>query len=324
MRILLVLLALLLPCALQAQDAPIRIWGNPAMLGIAQRWAEAYRRTHPQARFEFAMKGSDSAIHGLTGGVADLALMGRVNDVVDDNGFSRPMQFDATRIEIANGSLSVPGKSDAIAVLVDAANPLKALTLAQLAAVLDCGGKDAPVRTWGDLGLKGDWALMPIHVRSYDLATRTGAWLQNRAMRGDRRMCWDRIAEYGDARELDGTVTPAAERVGGAARGDRAVLAIANPAQAVDGLRIVPLADGTGPAVLPSAATVIARTYPLARRAYAFYARKPGTVLDPRIAAFLRYVLSDEGQALLVEDRGYLPLAAADAAAQLAIVERIR
>ncbi len=322
MRMLFALLSLLLPCAVQAQEVPIRIWGSPAMLGIAQRWAEAYRRTHPQVRFKFAMKGSDSAIHGLTGGVADLALMGRVNDVVDDNGFSRPMQFDATRIEIANGSLSVSGKSDAIAVLVGAANPLPALTLAQLAAILDCAGKDRAVRTWGDLGLTGDWAPVPIRVHGYDFATRTGVWLQNRAMHGDRRMCWDRIAEYGDTRELDGTVTPAAERVGAAARGDRAVLAIANPAQAVDGLRLVPLADGDGPAVLPSAATVIARSYPLARRAYAFYARKPGTALDPRIAGFLRYVLSDEGQALLAEDHGYLPLAPADAAAQLAIVER--
>jgi phosphate transport system substrate-binding protein len=137
-------------------------------------------------------------------------------------------------------------------------------------------------------------------------------------------MCWDRIAEYRDTRELDGTVTPAAERVGVAARGDRAVLAIANPAQAVDGLRLVPVADGNGSAVLPSAATVIGRTYPLARRAYAVYARRPGTALDPRVAAFLRYVLSDEGQALLAEDRGYLPLARSDAAAQLAVVEHIR
>lgn len=324
MRMLPALLALLLPCAAQAHDAPIRIWGNPAMLGIAQRWAEVFRRMHPQARFEFAMKGSDSAIHGLTGGVADLAFMGRVNDAVDDNGFSRPMQYAVTRIEIANGSLSIPGKSDAIAVLVDEANPLQSLTLAQLTAILDCGGRVMPALTWGDLGLKGDWERMPISIRSYDFSTRSGVWLQNRAMRGDRRMCWDRIAEYGDARELDGTVTPAAVRVGASARGDRAVLAIANPAQAVDGLRLVPIADGNAPAVSPSTATVIARTYPLARRAYAFYARKPGTTLEPRVAAFLRFVLSVKGQALLADDRGYLPLAPADAAEQLAIVERIR
>jgi phosphate transport system substrate-binding protein len=241
--------------------------------------------------------------------------------VVDDNGFSRPMQFDATRIEIANGSVSVPDKSDTIAVLVDPANPIPALTLGQLAAVLDCGGRAKPIRTWGELGLTGRWAAMPIHVVSYDLASRTGAWLQNRAMHGDRRMCWDRIAEYADVHALDGTMTPAAARVGAAARGDHAVLAIANPAQAIDGLRLVPLAEGSGRAVLPSAATVMARTYPLTRRAYAFYARKPGAPLDPRIADFLRYALSAEGQALLADDRGYLPLAPADAAAQRAIVE---
>ncbi|MDB5679496.1 substrate-binding domain-containing protein [Sphingomonas bacterium] len=321
MRVLLALAALMLawPCA--AQDKPIRIWGNPAMLGIAERWAEAYRRLHPDARFEFAMKGSDSAIHGLTGGVADLAFMGRANDAVDDNGFSRPMEYDATRIEIANGSVSVPGKSDAIAVLVDAANPLRQLSLQQLAAIIDCAGATKPIRTWGQLGLTGEWAAKPIRVDAYDFASRTGAWLQDRIARGSRRMCWDRITEYGDARRLDGTIDYAADRAGAAARGDRYALAIANPGQAVDGLRVVPLKDGADPAILPSTDTIVARRYPLARRAYAFFARKPGTTLDRRVADFLRFVLSDEGQGLLAQDRGYLPLTSAIAADQRRIVD---
>ena len=259
MRWLIALAALALtPGMARAQDAVIRIWGHPALLGLAERWAEAHAKTHPGIRFEFAMKGSDSAIHGLVGGVADIALMGRENDVVDDNGFARPRQYPATRIEIATGSVSTPGKSDAVAVLVNADNPLASLTLDQLAHVLDCGDQAQPIARWGELGLTGEWSDAPVRVHSYDFATRTGIWLQNRIMAKDRRMCWDRITEYADQRRLDGTIAKAADRAGNGARGDRHALVIANVAQAHGGLKLLAVSGG-GPPVLPSRATVQAR-----------------------------------------------------------------
>ena len=55
----------LTPGVAHAQEAVIRIWGTPALQGAAERWAGAYARDHPGVRFEYAMKGSDSAIHGL-------------------------------------------------------------------------------------------------------------------------------------------------------------------------------------------------------------------------------------------------------------------
>ncbi|MEA3003128.1 MAG: phosphate transport system substrate-binding protein [Sphingomonadales bacterium] len=324
-RFLFALILALSPVAARAQDQRvIRIWGPPAMRGIAERWAEEYRRVHPEARFELTMRGSDTAIPGLYGGVADIALMGRANDVVDDNGFSRTIGYPATRIEIANGSLSVPGKSDAIAILVDAANPIASISLAQLASAVDCGGAVPAARTWGDLGLKGAWAAKPIRIHSYDFGSRTGAWFQHVVTRDGRRMCWDRVAEYGDLRRHDGTIQAAADRIGDAARGDRYALTIANPAQARDGLKLVALADGKAAPVLPTAASVIDRRYPLARRAYAFVDRKPGRPLDPRIAAFLRWTLSPAGQALLAVDHGYLPLDRQTDAEQLALLERMQ
>ncbi len=320
MRMLLAAAMLLAPLAVQAQEQVIRIWGTPAMLGAAERWAEAYEKQHPGMRFEFSMKGSDSAIHGLVGGVADIALMGRANDIVDDNGFSRPKEYHATRIEIATGAVAAPGKSDAIALLVSADNPLKALTLDQLARIVDCGDQARPITTWGDLGLRGEWADQPIRIHSYDFATRTGLWFQNRVTAKDRRMCWDRIAEYRDARRLDGTVAAAADRTGEGGRGDRYALVIANAAQAWGGLKALALSDG-GAAVPPTRATVADRSYPLARRTYAFVDRAPGKPLAPHVKAFLKFALSPDGQALLEADKGYLPLDRRTAAAQIAILE---
>lgn len=322
MRVLaLALLMFLVPASAWGQDRVIRIWGTPAMLGVAERWAEAYRNEHRGIRFEFSMKGSDSAIHGLVGGVADIALMGRENDIVDDNGFARPKEYPATRIEIATGSLMTPGKSDAIAVLVSEQNPLRSLTLEQLARIINCGDPASEIATWGDLGLKGEWADKPVRIHSYDFGTRTGLWLQDRVTRRDRRMCWDRIVEYADKRRLDGTLVGAADQAGEAGRMDRYALVIANAAQAWGGLRSLALGGGQN-AVLPTRETVRLRTYPLTRRAYAFVDRKPGAMMAPHLADFLRFALSVEGQELLEYDEGYMPLERAVADAQLTILEK--
>jgi len=302
----------------------IRIWGPPAMNGIVAHWAQAYSQLHPDVSFELVMKGSDTAVPGLYSGRADIALMGRENDVVDDNGFSRPVGYPLTRIAITSGSLATPGKSDAIAVLVPRDNPLEGLSLSQLGTILDCG-TDAPrpsVSRWDELGLRGEWAGKPIHVYNYDLATRTGVYLQH-VVTGDRRkMCWDRIKEFSDIHRLDGTLEPAAERVATAAREDPYALAIANAAQAFDGLKLVALSKGQGkPYVIPTKASVADQTYPLARRTFAFVNRRPGAPVDTRIAAFLRYVLSPAGQSTLEADRGYLPLDPQSAAASRAVLD---
>ena len=310
---------------LSASTAPqrIRIWGPPAMTGIVERWAEAYSRIHPNVSFKLVMKGSDTAIPGLYSGRADIALMGRMNDAVDDNGFSRPMGYPLTRLAITSGSVASPGKSDALAILVHEDNPLSALSVAQLGSILDCGSdsKRRPVSRWGELGVQGTWSSKPIHIYTYDMATRTGAFLQHIATGDRRRMCWDRLFEYADARRLDGTLEPAAKRIGAAARKDPYALAIANAKEAVDGLKLVALSWGPRkPFILPTRSSVSSQTYPLSRRTFAFVNRRPGAALEPKVVDFLSFVLSPAAQAMLEADRGYLPLDPQSAAVSRAIL----
>jgi phosphate transport system substrate-binding protein len=317
-------LAMMALVSIPSSPQTIRIWGPAAMAGIVSRWTNAYSRAHPNVSFKLVMKGSDTAIPGLYSGRADIALMGRPNDIVDDNGFSRPMGYPLTRIAITSGSLSSPGKSDALAVLVRQDNPLEGITISQLGAIFDCG-TDAPRRTivrWGELGLKGQWADKAIHIYSYDMATRTGVFLQHVATGDRRRMCWNRLSEYADKRRLDGTLEDAADRIGAAARSDPYGLAIANPGQAIEGLKLVAVSAGPGhPFVLPTSASISNHTYPLARRTYAFLKRPAAGSIDPKVAAFLRFVLSPAGQAMLVADRGYLPLDPQTASASSSILE---
>jgi ABC-type phosphate transport system substrate-binding protein len=113
----------------------IRIWGPVNMSALARTWAEGFRRVQPGVTVEINLMGSDTAIPGLYSGRADIAFLGRENNITDDNGFFRPMQYKPERFELTTGSLDVPGKSSALVVFVHRDNPLSRLTLAQLDAI---------------------------------------------------------------------------------------------------------------------------------------------------------------------------------------------
>ena len=55
---------------------------------------------------------------------------------------------------------------------------------------------------------------------------------------------------------------------------------------------------------------MLSKKYPLSRELYIYLAKAPGKALDPLTREFLKYVLSKEGQEVVVKD-GYLPLPAA-------------
>ena len=78
----------------------------------------------------------------------------------------------------------------------------------------------------------------------------------------------------------------------------------------VSGVRAVPLKNGNGDYVAPSAKSALDGTYPLARYLYVYVNKAPGKALPPAQAEFLKMVLSKEGQ-MIVDKDGYVPLPAA-------------
>lgn len=317
-------LALGLTCAAVRAEAPayvprgtvqstIRIWAPQPMAAVAQYWTEGFRRFHPDARIEWTLKGSAAGVPGLYSGKADIALLGRENNLTDDNGFGRVKQYPPMRLQLMGGSLGVPGKSDALVVYVHRDNPLARISLAQLDAAFGVEGRRgvAPIRTWGDLGVDGEWASQPIHLHGYDIQTGTGGWFRREVLQGSFKLHWDGLREYKDARHGDGTSYKAAAQIADAMRDDRLGLAIGSLRYRTEAMKpIAVAADATGPYVDATRQSVIERRYPLARSTYAFIDRPPDTVIRPDVAEFLRYALSREGQADVDRDRGYLPLPA--------------
>lgn len=290
----------------------LRIWGPPSMAAVVSRWASGFHRLHPEVTVEPRLMGSDTSIPGLYSGRADIALLGRRDDETDDNGFSRPKGYRFTRFELTSGSLETEGQSPALAVLVSRDNPVSKLTVAQLRriAACSCGPNAATPLTWGELGARGAWAGRPVHLYLMDIDSGTGAYFLRAVTGGNAALDWSRVREFHDARGVDGSRQSAAALAAAALRRDPGGIAVSDARYARAGAKLVAVAARSGgPFLLPTADSIIAGSYPLARKTYAFVDRPPGKAIPRVVGQFLRYVLSARGQADVRKAGGYLPLA---------------
>jgi phosphate transport system substrate-binding protein len=92
---------------------------------------------------------------------------------------------------------------------------------------------------------------------------------------------------------------------------DRAGIGYSGIGYKTSGVKALALATKDGAAYFPATAeAVYAGQYPLARFLYVYVNKAPNRSLDPLIDQFLTFVLSRQGQEIVVKD-GYLPLPAA-------------
>jgi phosphate transport system substrate-binding protein len=84
--------------------------------------------------------------------------------------------------------------------------------------------------------------------------------------------------------------------------GDRYAIGYSGIGYKMPGVRAVPLAkDDRAEKVELVSVTVSTREYPLSRRLYLYVNKPPGQPLAPLPAEFLRFVLSQEGQRVVLE-----------------------
>lgn len=300
----------------------IRSWGSNHMGPLMKSWEEGFRRYQPNVWFQDTLKGTASAQFGLHVNVADLALSGREIYPYEYYGIYRRSQLYPVQIAVATGSLDARGKSTALGVFVHKDNPLSKLTLKQLDGIYGdqrTGGwqkiewiekgvarsAKENIRTWGQLGLTGEWADQPI--RPYGppgLYPGGVSFFQTQVMGGADT--WNESLQEFDDRKL----------MIDALANDRYAIAYAPLTYKTAQVKALELASNPdGPFVEPSRTNVGNRSYPLTRTAYIYFAPDRATGdpagVDPKIKEFLRYVLSRQGQADVQREGDYLPLTAA-------------
>jgi phosphate transport system substrate-binding protein len=272
-------------------------------LTLLSAWQDGFRRVHPDVRFNNELDGNASAIGGLYTGAADLAILDREASFIEIDAYQQGTGLDTFRIPVARGSVAIPHHAPALVVYVNRENPLSHLSLQQLDAIFDADHRlrMQSYKTWGDLGLTGDWAAKPIQLYAYTIQSAEMQFFERAALKGSQKFSC--CLSFFQARPG----ISAEEQIAAALSKDKYGLAISSlPAP---DLKAVPLSssDGTTP-VLATKETISTGTYPLARTVYIYANRKPKTPVPPNIAAFLEYIVSPEGQAIVARTGGYLPL----------------
>lgn len=298
----------------------LRSCGNPQMGALLQRWQAGFKRLQPDVQFANDLKSTASGMYGLDMRAADFALMGRAVFPYERYGIYERSWVYPVAIEVATGSADALHQSPAYAIFVHKDNPLARLTVRELDGIFGAergGGWNAltwdtsvartakdDLRTWGQLGLKGEWAAKPIHAYGQaGLGAGAITFFQSRVFGGGET--WNEgLREYADGKQM--LVDLSRDPFG---------IAYAPLAYATVDVKALPLAEtSAGPFVSLTRDSVADRSYPLHRPVYIYYTMdNPNTELtptlgDPRVKEFLRYILSREGQQAVAAEGSYLPL----------------
>ncbi|MGD9765114.1 MAG: PstS family phosphate ABC transporter substrate-binding protein [Candidatus Binatia bacterium] len=263
--------------------------GSDTLNNLMTLWAEDFRKLYPNVRVQIEGKGSSTAPPALISGTAQLGPMSREMKPSEVDAFEKKFGYPPTKVRVA---------IDGLAVYVNKDNPLQQLTMPQVDAIFSqnrsCGyAKD--IARWGDLALTGDWQARPISLYGRNSASGTYGFFKEHAL------C------NGDFKNTVKEQPGSASVVQGVAE-DRYGIGYSGIGYKTSGVKALALAPKDGePFISSDPENVYSGKYPLARFLYVYVNKPPNAPLDPLMREFLAYVLSREGQTVVVKD-GYLPL----------------
>lgn len=266
-------------------SGPLSAVGSDTLAPLMSQWAIGFQRLYPDTFIQVQGAGSSSVPTALIQSVAQLGSMTRPMNQTELQRFKKQFGYEPLQIPVA---------IDALSVFVHKSNPIESISLLELDALfsntLRCGG-ERDLQDWGGLKVKnGD----PIKLYGRTSVSGTyGYFKENVLCRGDFH--------------------PKVHELLGAAS---VIHAVANSVNGIgygrlesnnNSVKFLPIRDTNGVLIHPTEANLRARHYPLTREVYLYVNRAPNKALSPLLDAFLKFVLSDEGQAL-AKQAGYVPL----------------
>jgi phosphate transport system substrate-binding protein len=254
-------------------------------------WAEEFNRVYPNVNVQIQAAGSSTAPPALTERTSNFGPMSREMKDNEIEAFERRFGYKPTAIPVA---------IDALAVYVHKDNPLPGLTLAQVDAIfsstLRCG-YSSPITSWGDLSMTGSWQNRDIQLFGRNSVSGTYGYFKETALcEGDYK---NNVNEQPGSASVVQSVSTSINGVGYSGIGYR-----------TSSVRTVPLArNANGEYFDATAEHSVSGNYPLARFLFVYVNKAPNQPLPPIEREFVKLIMSQEGQSVVLKD-GYIPLPA--------------
>ena len=279
--------------------------GGDTMATLTKYWIELFTKTHPGVHVDMEAKGPETGAPALTAGTAQLAQIPRKMLSQELADFVKKYGYEPFAVRVAGGSYRTPKMTHAICFFVHKDNPISKLTFAQLDAIFSTTrkrGYKEPINTWGQLGLKGEWADPKIKLWGFTQPNGVANFVQERVLDNGkyREGIRDRITGKGLA-TMDTIVQGVAA--------DRYAIGYGGFTNATPDVKVIALAEkDSGPYFKGTFEEVVSHSYPLSRFVYIYVNRPPGQPFDPLVRDFLNMVLSKQGQEAVVREGIFLPL----------------
>ncbi|SDZ82419.1 phosphate ABC transporter substrate-binding protein, PhoT family [Desulfuromusa kysingii] len=275
--------------------------GSDTLNNMMTFWAEGFRKKYPNVNIQIEGKGSSTAPPALIEGTSQLGPMSRAMKANEVQAFETKYGFKPTTIGVA---------LDSLAVFINKDNPIEGLSIPQVDAIFSKTHKGglSNAATWGDVGLSGEWANKPISLYGRNSASGTYGYFKSKALfKGDYK---DSVKEQPGSASVVLGVTE-----------DKAGVGYSGIGYKTSGVKAIALGKKDGEKQYePTYANVMNGKYPLGRMLYLNVVKEPNKPLPTLVKEFLKFVLSTEGQEIVIKD-GYLPLTAELVKQQLALLD---
>ncbi|MCB1670456.1 MAG: phosphate ABC transporter substrate-binding protein PstS family protein [Gammaproteobacteria bacterium] len=263
--------------------------GSDTLANLMTLWAEEFNRAYPNVNIQIQAAGSSTAPPALTERTSNFGPMSRE---------MRDNEIEAFESRFGYRPTAVPVAIDALAVFVHKDNPLEGLTMEQVDAIfsstLRCGHA-GPVTSWGQVGLTGPWARRDIQLFGRNSVSGTYGYFKEIALcEGDFK---NNVNEQPGSASVVQSVSTSINAIGYSGIGYR-----------TSSVRTVPLArNDNSPYFDATPENAVSGNYPLARFLWVYVNKAPNEPLPPLEREFVKLVLSQTGQNVVVKD-GYIPL----------------
>ncbi len=248
------------------------------MVNLALAWAEAYRQQRPEVAIAVTGGGSGTGIAALINGTVDIANASR------EMKESEIEQARARGVEPVEHVVAI----DALAVIVNPANPVSQLTIDQLADIFT-----GRITNWQELG--GADAGIILVSRETNSGTHV-YFLDEVVRKGD--------AENHDIFAPQTMLMPSSVGITSEIQRNPHAIGYDGLGYVTEHEKLIAVArDAASPFVLPSVQSGADGSYPIARDLYMITAGEPSGA----IADFIAWIVGPAGQQI-VADLGFVPL----------------
>lgn len=249
----------------------ITIKGSDTMVILSKQWAEAYMKKQPATIIQVTGGGSGVGLAALINGSTDIANSSRL---------IKPTELDKIKARYNKNGIEIACAKDGLSVFLNKANSVSELSVQQIGKIFSgeitswkqVGGDDVKIQLYGRESSSGTFEFFKEHVVKTDFSPTCKTF-------------------------------PGTAAIVNAVKKDKYGIGYGGAAYAKDVKDCKVKKDAKSRGVLPSAATIKNKTYPISRYLYMYLKSKP----SGETKAFIDWILSPEGQ-LMIETVGYYSL----------------